>query len=412
MDLRKLIDTNPAPPPNQGVEDVTGPVEEGLHPTLGSVRSVDAEPHMAGKSLGKHLSQKSIGGWILAIFKHPKATLHLASGKLEQMRETKPEKYLQELSQLAQTKSDWQLVFTEAQTLQKDAHPELQEKIQGWQYVAFGEIAERAPTKSMDKFIEHLGMVEGLANQMDGIPFMHTSTQPSSGIQLLNKMATTAARRAKPNSAARMLPMLESINDRIRVMESVGKPPLTKAIQLLEERASSEVPPDIVSDTPRDVSGQYHASLPDAFLEGLGELPVISELDFPDELVDIQNTLLHNPNDAEAWEDYQEIESEISDKARQLFLRTLYNTHRTHIGIAKLVVFHGLQATPEKEVLWNIYDKISHAISPEDQVAFLDSLFQQDDLNPEVRGRLLGALNKLEGQQPYDQMREDIYKKS
>lgn len=410
MDLRKLVDSNPTPPLNQGGEDVIGPVEEGQHPTLGSVKPVDVEPHLAGKSLGKHLSKRSIGGWILALIKSPKAFFHLASGKLEQMRENKPEKYLKELCNLATTKSDWQFVFTEAQSLRTGAHPELQEKLQGWQYVAFGEIAERAPTMYMDEFIEHLSLVGRLAEQMDSIPFMHSPNQPSSGIQQLNHMVVRAARRATPNNAARILHTLEPINDRIQITESVGNSPLTHILNLLEKKASSGVIEGTVSDVPKDMSGQYSISPPDTRFETLrsGDLPTISELEYPDELTDIHNTLLNSPNDAEAWSDYHEIESELTAAAKLDFFKTLYKTHPNNLGIATGMLFHRLLATPEKKSLWDFYDKLSSRIPMEDQVAFLEPMFKRDPHNNEVRIHLILALKELSNKDPYARMLEKV----
>ena len=119
--------------PSKKPSEVQGPVERS---TLdGRVKVLDdVTPFLAGKNLGQQLDMKGLK-FLKMFFVHPRATFDLATGRLADMRQTDPVRYLEELADLSTRKSHAAFVVQEGNAL-KASHPRLKDELEGHQRTA------------------------------------------------------------------------------------------------------------------------------------------------------------------------------------------------------------------------------------------------------------------------------------
>ncbi len=346
-----------SPPPGAGGGvKVEGPVETGQHSTLGQVKAVDVKPFMAGKNLGKQLSGKGIA-WILTFIKHPKATFDLVTGKLAKLRETDPVKYLEELCDLSSSKQDWKFTFDEGQRLKHGALPDRIDRLEGWQLVALGSLAEDYPRGEVKVFVVHLEDISSFASKLQGkIHYTGTDKQPDRGLQTLRRAARAAVNYAGQGSLHRMNKALLNLQDKINDHTHRGDS-FNSVIDAVEGRLKKNL-----SDKPRTENQpaqavQEHPPVQEQLdnnrqsWEKDFTLPVISEDNFPDELKEIQTVLLESPDDAEAWNNFEEIEGELTPSQIASFLTAVYKAHPDNQTAGKFLVFYGLPASPDNQSL-------------------------------------------------------------
>ncbi|MTI14882.1 hypothetical protein [Sansalvadorimonas verongulae] len=403
--------SNPLPPVD--AEEVTGPVNAGQHPTLGSVKTTEAEPRLAGKNLGKHIAGKGVKGWVLTFLKHPKSTLHLISGELGRMRATNPTQYLEELSGLCSTKSDWTFLFNEGQSLKADAHPDVKNQLEGWQFVALGEFANQAPGGLVPAFTQHLKEFTELSTRLGTkIPFRGSNEQPDTGLLRLDRLAQRVIPSANTNSIMKINNLLTKACACID-NQSSQRTPLSRPLQTAREKVTAAAE---MQGNPTPLPENENMPPPHKrFAWKVSQKPhddikTIQEENFPKELEGIQSTLLENPDDVDAWELFDEIEGELPLQDKTSFLEALYDAHPDNVTVAKFLVFHGLPAAPHSANLWDVFDRISDTIPLEAKIAFLEPMYRQNNDNTVVTARLLDALQNVARTSHYDQLLDDIIK--
>ncbi|WP_281647413.1 hypothetical protein [Parendozoicomonas sp. Alg238-R29] len=370
---------NPGPvslPPNNGV-DIKGPVE-AHHPTLGRVKPVDAQPLLAGKNLGKHLSGKSVKDWILTFFKHPLSTLHLASGQLSKLRNSDPVKYLGELSDLAAIPKDHQFLFNECCELKQGKPQQVRNQIEGWQASALPHLIN-IPGKGLTKTLQD---TLALIQQFEQKPAYEGRRSE------LGAAFTTLSRRVHKTIHNAKLGELNALEDQLKQLDqkiarTSGESPFKSNFDGIQAKRNTE---ELENRKPP---------------EALEQQP-IDESQWPDELNEIKNRLTSDPGNPELWESFTELREAIQEEypAETAYKMTEECLHSLHIAIPDSTLFmkhwvdHQLKYSPNSQDAWHNYDSLAPSLTPEEQIHYLSDLMEMNPENTGAGGRLLGVLQQ------------------
>lgn len=131
----------------------------------GRVKVVDVEPKLIGRSLGQQLDVRGLKA-LKVVFVHPKAMFHLITGRLAQMRQTNPVKYLEEINDLSSRWSHCRFVINEGQELIK-AEPEQKKLLARQLRVTIGKMATLVENESSpERVVEQMTELAALCHQL------------------------------------------------------------------------------------------------------------------------------------------------------------------------------------------------------------------------------------------------------
>lgn len=150
--------------PNINPIPITSAPRDGVS-VDGRVKVVDVEPKLIGRSLGQQLDVRGLKA-LKMVFVHPKAMFHLITGRLAQMRQTNPVKYLEEINDLFSRWSHCRFVINEGQELIK-AKPEQKKLLAGQLRVTIGKMATLVENESSpERVVEQMTELAALCHQL------------------------------------------------------------------------------------------------------------------------------------------------------------------------------------------------------------------------------------------------------
>ncbi len=346
---------NIGPPSPMSGKPETGPVEINTKSIPFNGRSIKPEenvqPYMAGKELGKHLDMK---GWKLLtmFFRHVKATLHLKTGKLETMRSSNPVQYMEELSDLSTSPKHWHTVIAEGNELKK-LHPSLQDQIKGWQIAAFINIAgESSQQRTSTAFLPSLTELSKLADSLKPIPYDGRRGELG---KKLNPLFQKAQRILGLNGV--IMGSIKTINEAMSRLEEAISPTSgfenpasalkSKANQLIiaankkQAELKDKAKELILADEKQQGELTVKAERVAVFDKELAiKLTDISEVISQEDVLELQNQIIEDPESEEAWSHFEDISYELDLKQIRTLLQSIQEAHPDSSTVNEYLVYY------------------------------------------------------------------------